>query len=114
MSKQVQERVLLAYTASTSGKSTSFVLEGARGPQAFLAGPSGLCELSRQKGSHCAWLVEHGNEQRILSDGGVVLATPIDPLLVALPVLERSAAQVRTHFQKFASAMHPAPSTWGT
>ena len=50
-----------------------------------------LCEANLFRLPHAAWLAG----ERVLSDGGLVLVTPVDPLFLALPLLEAARRQAR-------------------
>lgn len=66
-----------------------------------------LCEANLFRLPHAAWLAGEG----VLSDGGLVLVTPVDPLFLALPLLEfarRQARPVRITLSGFPGIMqHP-------
>ena len=49
-----------------------------------------LCEANLFRGAHAAWFAG----PRVLADGGLALVTPVDPLLLALPLLEAARRQV--------------------
>lgn len=53
-------------------------------PQAYLLYRGALLEVNRFRHKHAAWFVG----QRILSNGSIYLATPLDPLFFALPMLQ--------------------------
>ena len=61
---------------------------GAPAPFLVLAGR--LCEANLFRGAHAAWFAG----PRVLADGGLALVTPVDPLLLALPLLEAARRQV--------------------
>ena len=50
-----------------------------------------LCEANLFRLPHAAWLAG----ERMLSNGGLVLVTPVDPLFLALPLLEYARRQAR-------------------
>ncbi|MEW5309463.1 MAG: hypothetical protein WDW38_001351 [Sanguina aurantia] len=55
-------------------------------PQGLLLTNGVLMEIQRFKQKHSSWFVG----TRVITDGGVYLCTPVDVLLVLLPVLERN------------------------
>jgi len=68
---------------------TPCALAGAPAPFMVVAGR--LCEANLFRLPHAAWLAG----ERVLSDGGLVLVTPVDPLFLALPLLEAARRQAR-------------------
>ena len=50
-----------------------------------------LCEANLFRGAHAAWFAG----PRVLADGGLALVTLVDPLLLALPLLEAARRQAR-------------------
>ncbi|KAG2450443.1 hypothetical protein HYH02_004945 [Chlamydomonas schloesseri] len=84
-----EERVLVVPGGSTADSLRSFTLPDPRTgrPQGFMLSKSGqLHELNRFKQAHSAWLTG----DRLLSDGGMFIATPYDPLFALLPLLDRA------------------------
>ena len=59
----------------------------------FVLTPDGtLLELNWHKAAYTSWFVGDA----VLEDGGLYAATPVDPLLVLLPLLERQRGQARS------------------
>jgi hypothetical protein len=74
---------LLTLPAPATGAPQAFALSGGAKGDGTAHQPPLLLELSRHKTKHTAWVVG----RTALPDGGLVLATPVDPLLVLLPIL---------------------------
>ena len=55
-------------------------------PASFLFGNGALQELNVSRSPYAAWFAD----QRVISDGGLWVATPMDPLLLLLPKLEEA------------------------
>ena len=64
---------------------------GAGAPAPFLVLAGRLCEANLFRGAHAAWFAG----PRVLADGGLALVTPIEPLLLALPLLQAARRQAR-------------------
>lgn len=60
-------------------------------PAPFLVLAGRLCEANLFRGAHAAWFAG----PRVLADGGLTLVTPVDPLLLVLPLLEAARRQAR-------------------
>ena len=88
------ERVLII-RSSLSLTAKSVVLPALTKTQSYLVPnqSSEVLEVQRVKQFFSSWIV--GDE--IISDGGLFLGTPVDPLIILLPILERSRKRVRRH-----------------
>ncbi|KAI7835459.1 hypothetical protein COHA_010634 [Chlorella ohadii] len=58
-------------------------------PAAYLLAGGCLQEINWFKQQYSSWFIG----ERVLQDGGLYVATPVDPLLLVLPLLERARAQ---------------------
>ena len=87
------ERILVTRHSHDQTSAQTIVLPDPRSgkPQAYIVKAGGsLEELQRSKHFFSSWLVG----QSIIQDGGLYLATPVDPVFVLLPFLERSRKRV--------------------
>lgn len=86
-------RVLLLHcdAASTSCDFTSFTLPDPKGGRqlTYVLAGGRLQELNRFKQEYSTWIAG----DQLLADGGMFVATPVDPLLVLLPFLDRGRDQ---------------------
>ena len=88
----MDERVLILRTQTEIASAQTIVLDQTKASQAYVIKSDGaIYELQRCKHYHSSWLVG----QDLISDGGVYSATPVDPVFVLLPYLERSRKRVR-------------------
>jgi hypothetical protein len=91
---QIEQKLrLITLPAPSTGAAQAFALALTENASAAAnattsSSPPMLLELSRHKTKHAAWAVGRA----VLADGGVVLATPVDPLLVLLPLLRPAPA----------------------
>ena len=85
------ERILLLQTQTEIGAAQTIALDRTKASQAYVVKSNGtLDEVQRVKHYYSSWLVG----QDLLSDGGLFAATPVDPVFVLLPYLERSRKRV--------------------
>ncbi|KAL4856766.1 Ribonuclease H2 subunit B [Chlorella vulgaris] len=75
-------------------------------PASYLLAGGCLQELNWYKQQYSSWLV--GNS--VVKDGGVFIATPVDPLLVLLPLLEQARA-AQNVFQDIEQILSTAASS---
>eukprot|EP00798_Chlamydomonas_sp_ICE-L_P004557 gene4557-14737_t len=89
----METRVLIAHSSAPAaagiGESFSVPDRNGKQSQAYLWAGGCLQEVNRFKQKQSSWFVGGG----VVSDGGVYMATPVDPIFVLLPVLERSRAK---------------------
>ena len=92
----MEERVLILRTKTDGpaeiASAQTIVLDQTKASQAYVIKSDGeIYEFQRCKHYHSSWLIG----QNLISDGGVYSATPVDPVFVLLPYLERSRKRVR-------------------